>query len=109
MGAYLLFVGILSSAKDVSQDVRIREEVYKSVKSQLKLLKTIGMTQMENEFVNKFKSVSKRKNISEEENSPDLEPEELRKIVQDTLKELSKSKEKFQRGSVNSNGTNHSD
>jgi hypothetical protein len=95
MGSYLLFIGVFSSAKDVSQDVKIREEVYKSAKSQLNLLKTIGRTQMENEFVKKYKYVAKHTSTSEEEEiSLDLEPQEIRKIVHETLEELSKTKAK---------------
>ena len=88
---YRLFIGVFSSADDVSQDVKLREELYKSAKSQLNLLKTIGMTQMENEFVKKYKYVTKHISASEEEISVDLEPQEIRKIIHDTLEELSKT------------------
>ena len=56
-----------SLAKDVPQDLKTKEEVYESAKSQLNLLKTIGMTQMENEFVKKYIYVTKHTAVIVEE------------------------------------------
>ena len=47
LGSYLLFIGIFTSATGIARDTNLRKEFYKSAKSQLDLLKTIGMTQME--------------------------------------------------------------
>jgi hypothetical protein len=46
LGSYLLFIGILSSAQNISRNIVIRKELYKSANSQLDLLKIIGMAQM---------------------------------------------------------------
>jgi uncharacterized membrane protein (Fun14 family) len=50
LGAYLLFVGIFTSAKNISRDSELRKEFYKSAASQLALLKAIGVSQMEKEL-----------------------------------------------------------
>jgi hypothetical protein len=47
MGAYLLFIGISLSATFIAQDKEVRKEFYRTAMSQLDLLKTIGVTQME--------------------------------------------------------------
>lgn len=47
----------LASAKNVSNDADLRKEFYKNAKSQLNLLKTIGIIQMEKELINKYKSM----------------------------------------------------
>jgi hypothetical protein len=52
LGAYLLFVGIFISAKHVSGDAKLRKVFYESAASQLSLLKTIGVSEMEKEFEN---------------------------------------------------------
>jgi hypothetical protein len=94
IGAYLLFIGIFSSAKDVSQDIEIRQEVYKTAKDQLNLLKTIGISQIEDELVKKYQYIAKYTNMPEEAVNFDLEQEEIRAIVHDALEELSKTKGK---------------
>jgi hypothetical protein len=41
---------IFSSAKGISRDSKVRKEFYKSAESQLSLLKTIGVSEMEKEL-----------------------------------------------------------
>jgi uncharacterized membrane protein len=60
LGAYLLFVGIFTSAKNISRDSELRKEFYKSAASQLALLKAIGVSQMEKELENNVRSIEKR-------------------------------------------------
>ena len=59
LGSYLLFIGILSSAQYISRNIEIRKELYKRANSQFDLLKTIGIAQMENEFIKRYKLVAK--------------------------------------------------
>ena len=60
LGAYLLFVGIFISARHISLDAEVRKEFYNSASSQLSLLKTIGISQMEKELEGQAKSLEKR-------------------------------------------------
>ncbi|MFL6456685.1 MAG: hypothetical protein ACJ71G_06930, partial [Nitrososphaeraceae archaeon] len=60
LGAYLLFVGIFSSAKVISRDSAVRKEFYRSASSQLSLLKSIGISQMERELEKEVKSVEEK-------------------------------------------------
>jgi hypothetical protein len=94
LGTYLLFVGIFISAKNISRDTEVRKEFYKSASSQLTLLKTIGVSQMENELEGQVKSVEKRFKPSERTDEPDLKDEEIKEILHDVLNELYYSKGK---------------
>ena len=59
MGAYLLFTGILLSARLVARDTELRREFYNTATSQMSLLKTIGVSEMEKELIKKYKSIDK--------------------------------------------------
>jgi hypothetical protein len=94
LGAYLLFVGIFISAKNISRDAEVRKEFYKNAESQLTLLKTIGVSQMERELESQVKSVEKRSKLLERTDVPDLEEEDIKEILHDVLTELYYSKGK---------------
>jgi hypothetical protein len=59
MGSYLLFTGILLSARLVARDKELRREFKNVAMSQLGLLKTIGVTEMEKQLIKTYKSVDK--------------------------------------------------
>jgi len=66
LGAYLLLVGIFTSATSVARDAKLRKKFYKSAVSQFSLLKTIGVTQMEKELLKEYKPILARSNALEE-------------------------------------------
>jgi hypothetical protein len=97
LGAYLLFVGIFTSAKNISRDSELRKEFYKSAASQLALLKAIGVSQMEKELGKNVKSIEK--GLSERTNESHFEEQRLKEenvkeILHDVLNELYYSKGK---------------
>jgi hypothetical protein len=97
LGTYLLFVGIFSSAKVISRDSALRKEFYKSAASQLSLLKTIGVSQMERELERQVKTVEEklsRLSLETTEDIPQLEEETVKEILHDVLNELYFSKGK---------------
>jgi hypothetical protein len=99
LGTYLLFVGIFTSAKNISRDAEVRKEFYKSAASQLTLLKAIGVSQMEKELENQVKFVQKRSRVSEKEEELHVEEQHLeeasvKEILHDVLNELYYSKGK---------------
>jgi hypothetical protein len=100
LGTYLLFVGIFTSAKNISRDSELRKEFYKSAASQLALLKAIGVSQMEKELEKQVKSIEKR--LLERTDEPHLEEQHLeqenvKEILHDVLNELYYSKGKKER------------
>jgi hypothetical protein len=93
IGSYLLFVGIFNSAKHISQDAELRREIYKNATSQLSLLRTIGVSQMEKELQGKINSLQKHYGALRTENEfPELEEKEVKQILHEVLHELYYSK-----------------
>jgi hypothetical protein len=88
LGSYMLFIGIFTSATGVSRDAQLRKEFYKSAKSQLDLLKTIGITQMEKELLKEYKPMLNRSRILEKYDDPHLEQSDVREMIRDVLSEL---------------------
>jgi hypothetical protein len=96
LGAYMLLVGIFTSAIHVSRDAVVRKELYKTAVSQLDLLKSIGTSEMEKEFEGRVKYLMKLHRFSEEyERSfreEQMEVENVKKILHDVLDEVYSSK-----------------
>jgi hypothetical protein len=88
MGAYLVFTGITVSATLLARDKELRKDFYKTAMSQLSLLKTIGVTQMERELIKSYKSVEKRTRLEEIETTSNFDSEDVREILRDVLNEL---------------------
>jgi hypothetical protein len=87
LGAYLLFVGIFTSAVNVSQDGELRRDFRKSAVAQLNLLRTIGIAQMEKELIKNFKLAEKRyANLETTQES--YSEENVKQIVHEVLEEL---------------------
>ena len=90
-------LGIFTSAKVISRDSAVRKEFYKSAASQLSLLKTIGVSQMEKELEKQVKSVEEKVSSLSSETGydiPQLEEENVKEILHDVLNELYYSKGK---------------
>jgi hypothetical protein len=88
IGAYLLFVGIFSSTIYISQDSAIRREFYRSAASQLNLLRTIGVSQMEKELEKKVEEIQARFKQSGISAKPYLHEELDEHAVKETLREV---------------------
>jgi hypothetical protein len=93
LGTYLLFVGIFTSARNISRDSEIRKEIYKKAANQLGLLKAIGVSEMERELEKQIDIVQKR-SLSMEQDELPLEEENVKEILHDVLNELYYSKGK---------------
>ena len=92
LGAYLLLVGIYTSATNVARDAKLRKEFYKSAMSQFNLLKTIGVTQMEKELLKEYKPVLARSNELKETQYQPLEQSDVKEIIHDVLQEIQSRK-----------------
>jgi hypothetical protein len=100
LGAYLLFIGIFTSAINISRDSELRQEFYKSAASQLSLLKSIGVSQMEKELEEKYKQVVRKVELSgtiEGYGLQDYSEENVKEILHEVLNELYYSKNKKNR------------
>ena len=108
IGSYLVFNGIYNSAVLVARDKELRKEFYRNAMSHLDLLRVIGVSQMEKDLIDNYKSLEKqikRPQITgrrfEKDNVrdalhglvDDLDKEEVREILHDVLDDVySKSK-----------------
>jgi len=108
IGSYLVFTGLANSAVLVARDKLLRKEFYRSAMSQLDLLRVIGVTQMEKELIENYKSLEKRikrpeitdrhfekDNVREVLHGlvDDLDKDDVREILHDVLDDVySKSK-----------------
>jgi hypothetical protein len=89
MGSYLVFSGIVLSAKLVAHDKELRNEFYKTAMSQLKLLKAIGVTEMEKQLIRRYKSIEKQHKLPEME-SKSFEKDNLREALHEAVDEMDK-------------------
>ena len=89
IGAFLIFIGIYTSAVRISRDSELRKEFYKSASSQVGLLKSIGVSQMEKELEEKVKDMQKRwRGYEPPFESQELDEENAKRILRDVLNEL---------------------
>jgi arginine deiminase len=66
----------------------LRKEFYKSAESQLGLLKTIGVTQMEKELLKEYKPILDRSKFMEKYVEQPLGQLQVKEIIRDVLQEL---------------------
>jgi len=88
LGAYLLLAGLITSATSVARDAKLRKEFYKNAMSQINLLKTIGITEMEKELLKDYKPVLARLNEVEDMQYQPLEQSEVKELIHDVLNEI---------------------
>jgi hypothetical protein len=102
IGSYLVFTGISLSATLVARDKDLRREFYNTAMSQLNLLKTIGITEMENQLIKNYKSIEKRTQSLELKDTTydkgmigealhgldDIDEGDVRELVRDVLTEV---------------------
>jgi hypothetical protein len=88
LGAYLLLAGIYIAATYISQDSKLRKEFYKSAASQLRLLGSIGLTEMERELEKRVKTLANSPGFLEDTERWELKEEDVKQTLQDVLKEV---------------------
>ena len=89
MGSYLVLTGITLSATLLARDKELRSEFYRSAMSQLSLLKTIGVTEMENQLIKSYKSMEKQTRSLDTKESR-FEKDNVREILHGLVDELDK-------------------
>jgi hypothetical protein len=102
LGAYLLLVGIFTSAIHVSRDATIRRELYRSAIKQLDLLRSIGTSEMEKEFEGRVKYLEKVHRISDipdrSKIAEEIDVENVKKILHEVLEEVHSKDRKKEAG-----------
>ncbi len=89
MGSYLVLTGITLSATLLARDKELRSEFYRSAMSQLSLLKTIGVTEMENQLIKSYKSLEKQTRSLDTKETR-FEKDNIREVLHGLVDELDK-------------------
>jgi glycine cleavage system pyridoxal-binding protein P len=90
LSAYLVLLGIYSSAISISQDANLRREIRHLAIRESKLLDSIGLAQIEEEIKNRVLHVVRlnKTNVAEAEIPSTLDEEDVNRYVEDVLKEI---------------------
>jgi hypothetical protein len=106
IGAYLLFVGIFTSAVQISRNAELRKVFYRNASAQLDLFKSIGVSQMEKELEERVKSTQKTSDPSQMPFEPEeLDSENAKRILREVVEELYLRKEPHGKRNRRSEGT----
>ncbi len=91
LSAYMMFLGLYSSAISVSQDVKLRQSIRKSAIEEVKFLESIGTAQMEQELQKRVLTIAKKSSdsmIKETGVQPSLSEDEMKQYLEEVLKEI---------------------
>jgi hypothetical protein len=106
IGAYLLFVGIFTSAVQISRNAELRKVFYRNASAQLDLFKSIGVSQMEKELEARVKAAQKTSDPSQIPFEPEeLDSENAKRILREVIEELHLGKDQRGKGKKSSEGT----
>ena len=106
IGAYLLFVGIFTSAVQISRNAELRKVFYRNASAQLDLFKSIGVSQMEKELEDRVKAAQKTSDPSQIPFEPEeLDSENAKRILREVIEELHSGKDQRGKGKKPSEGT----
>jgi hypothetical protein len=93
LASYVFFVGLYSSAISISEDVELRKSIRRTAMSELRLLDSIGRSQMSARLEGKVAKLAKEysdKMITETGVQPNLSEEDAKQYLDDVIKELDK-------------------
>ena len=95
LASYLFYVGIYSSAISISEDAELRRSIRRTAENELKLLDSIGTTQMNVQLQDKVTRLVKEyadKMTGEAGVHPYLSQEDAKQYLEEVMKELDKNR-----------------
>lgn len=92
LGTYLVLLGLFNTASYISKNNKIRKEIYLHVEEEFKLLKNLGISQMESEMEKRYKKILSKVSDQEDISRDDFEEENLKEIIQQAVDEIAKKK-----------------
>ena len=93
LSSYMLLVGMLGCAANVSRDSELRREIYKGLEVDADILKKIGMAEMQQEIENRVLPLANKIKLSDEMRShmdPDPDEEDVKTMIYEVLNEIHK-------------------
>jgi hypothetical protein len=91
LSAYMMFLGLYSSAISVSQDIKLRQSIRRSAIEEAKFLESIGTAQMEQELQKRVLTIAKKNSdIMSEETGvrPSINEDEMKQYLGEVIKEI---------------------
>jgi hypothetical protein len=95
LSAYMMFLGLYSSAISVSQDTKLRQSIRRSALEEVKFLESIGAAQMEQELQKRVLTIAKKNSdnmIEETGVQPSLSEDDMRQYLDEVLIEIKAKK-----------------
>jgi hypothetical protein len=95
LSAYMMFLGLYSSAISVSQDVKLRQSIRRSAIEEAKFLESIGTAQMEQELQKRVLTIAKKNSdnmIEETGVQPSINEDEMKQYLREVIKEIKTKK-----------------
>ena len=95
LAAYLIFIGLYSSAVSISQDSRLRASIRRSVELEVRFLGSIGEAEMDHRILDKVLTTSKKfAEVMPEETGvwSSLSDEEIKEYIEEVLVETHRKK-----------------
>lgn len=89
LGSYMLFLGIITSSKSITTNIKIRDEIVRNIENS-NLLKDAGITQWTLEIEKHIKKISK--SFISNTKRDELDSSELKTLINDIIEELKKNK-----------------
>lgn len=99
LSAYLILVGVYSSAISVSNDMELRKMIRKYALSESKLLDNIGFAQMEQEIERRVMTISKEKEeamVRETGLPASIDEDNMKQYLGNVIREIRDSKKRFE-------------
>jgi hypothetical protein len=91
LSAYMMFLGLYSSAICLSQDVKLRQSIRKSAIQEVKFLESIGAAQMEQELQRRVLTLAKKNSDTMTEETgvqPSLSENDMKQYLEEVIKEI---------------------
>jgi hypothetical protein len=98
LSSYLVLVGLYSSAISVSEDVKLRQSIRKSLSDDPKLLESIGVAQLEHDMKRRVLKIAESYSNAMAEDTgvkPSITDAEIGEYVDTVLEELGRSNSSF--------------
>ena len=95
LAAYLIFIGLYSSAVSISQDSRLRASIHRSIELEIRFIGNIGDAEMDHRILDKVLTTSKKfAKVMPEETGvySSLSDEEIKEYIEEVLAETHKRK-----------------
>jgi hypothetical protein len=99
LSSYMLLVGMLGTAANVSRDSELRREIYKDIQVNSDILKKMGMAEMQREMERRILPLADKIKLSDEmRNRMDPSEEDVKIMINEVLTEIHSKRSRVKPG-----------